>query len=145
MTILIEDKITQTIELGTRSKHFYIPKELQLPITEKCIYYTFKKVYSFIYLFLAVLSHSFGEQGLHSSCGTQASRWGGFSCCGEQTLDPQASVFATVGSVAQLWFLDLVAQGHVESSQTRDQTSVPCIGRCVLNRWTTREVPCIDF
>ena len=27
------------------------------------------------------------------------------------------------------------------SSQTRDQTSVPCIGRQILNHWTTRGVP----
>ena len=26
-------------------------------------------------------------------------------------------------------------------SQTRDQTHVPCIGRQILNHWTTREVP----
>ena len=29
---------------------------------------------------------------------------------------------------------------HVGSSQTRDQTCVPCTGRCILNHWTTREV-----
>ena len=27
------------------------------------------------------------------------------------------------------------------SSQTRDQTCVPCIGREILNHWTTKEVP----
>ena len=34
-----------------------------------------------------------------------------------------------------------VAQKHVESSQTRDQTIVPCIDRQTPNQWTTREVP----
>ena len=29
---------------------------------------------------------------------------------------------------------------HVESSQTRDQTRVPCIDRWILNHWITREV-----
>ena len=29
----------------------------------------------------------------------------------------------------------------VESSQTRDRTHVPCIGRWILNHWSTREVP----
>ena len=29
---------------------------------------------------------------------------------------------------------------HVESSQTRDLTHAPCIGRWILNHWTTREV-----
>ena len=35
----------------------------------------------------------------------------------------------------------LVAPQHVGSSQTRDQTHVPCIGRSVLSHWTTREGP----
>ena len=35
----------------------------------------------------------------------------------------------------------LVAPWHVASSQTRDQTRVPCMGRWILNHWTTREVP----
>ena len=36
----------------------------------------------------------------------------------------------------------LVALRHVDlSSLTRDQTRVPCIGRRILNPWTTREVP----
>ena len=30
---------------------------------------------------------------------------------------------------------------HVESSQTRDRTHVPCISRQILDHWTTREVP----
>ena len=30
---------------------------------------------------------------------------------------------------------------HVGSSWTRDRTCVPCIGRQILNHWTTREVP----
>ena len=29
----------------------------------------------------------------------------------------------------------------VESSQTRDRTRVPCIGRRILNHWTNRELP----
>ena len=36
--------------------------------------------------------------------------------------------------------MGLVALRHVEFSQTRDQTCVPCIGRQILNHWTTREV-----
>ena len=38
-----------------------------------------------------------------------------------------------------------VARGHVESSQTRDQTHVPCIGRWILKYWATREVPDLMF
>ena len=36
--------------------------------------------------------------------------------------------------------MGLVALQHVGSSQTRDQTCVPCIGR-ILNHRTTRETP----
>ena len=39
----------------------------------------------------------------------------------------------------------LVARGHVESSQTRDQTHIPCTGRCILNHRTTREVLDLSF
>ena len=35
----------------------------------------------------------------------------------------------------------LAALQHMESSWTRDQKRVPCIGRQVLNHWITREVP----
>ena len=36
---------------------------------------------------------------------------------------------------------DLVPLWRVESSQTRNWTHVPCMGRQILNQWTTREVP----
>ena len=42
---------------------------------------------------------------------------------------------------AQQWYMGLVALWHVGSSRTRDRTHVPCIGRWILNHWTTREVP----
>ena len=38
------------------------------------------------------------------------------------------------------WSMGLVVRRHVGSSQTRDQTYVFCIGRWILNHWTTREV-----
>ena len=40
----------------------------------------------------------------------------------------------------QLWLAGLVAPWHVQSSRTRDQTRVPCLGRQILNHCTTREV-----
>ena len=52
-----------------------------------------------------------------------ASHCGGFSCCRVQALD----------AWAQLWHMGLAALWHVESSQTRDRTGVPCIGRWILN------------
>ena len=39
-----------------------------------------------------------------------------------------------------LWHVGLLAPWHVRSSLTRDQTRAPCIGRRILNHWTTREV-----
>ena len=36
--------------------------------------------------------------------------------------------------------MGLVAPWDVESSPTRDQTHVPCIGRQILSHWTTRNV-----
>jgi len=33
-----------------------------------------------------------------------------------------------------------VALQHVESSQTRDQTHVPCAGRQILNHWMTKSL-----
>ena len=36
--------------------------------------------------------------------------------------------------------MGLVAPVHVGSSRTRDWTCVPCVGRWILNHWTTREV-----
>ena len=38
-----------------------------------------------------------------------------------------------------------IQHGNVGSSQTRDRTLVPCIGRRILKHWTTREVPSIPF
>ena len=38
-------------------------------------------------------------------------------------------------------YMGLVTPWHLGSSQTRDQTLVPCIGRQILNHWTTRGFP----
>ena len=40
----------------------------------------------------------------------------------------------------ELWHTCSVVPRQVESSQTRDQSHVPCIGRWILNHRTTREV-----
>ena len=42
-----------------------------------------------------------------------------------------------VGSV--VWHIGLVAPWIVGSSQTRDQTHVPCFSRWILNHWTIRD------
>ena len=79
-----------------------------------------------LFIFLVVLGlycctrafSSYGERGLLSSYGVQASHRGGFSCSGAWAQ--------------QLQHADLVALGHVESFQTRDQTHVLCISRQIL-------------
>ena len=81
-------------------------------------------------------------------CSAQASHWvaslvaeHGLQVCGLQQL-------WLVGSRAQaqqLWHTGSVAPQHVGSSQTRAQTSVPCIGRQIPNHCTTREAPPCPF
>ena len=65
------------------------------------------------------------------------SRHAGFSSCSTQA---QQLWLAGSRAQAQLWCTGLVAPRHVESSQTRAQTRVPCIGRRILNHCTAREV-----
>ena len=50
-----------------------------------------------------------------------------------------------VHGLQQLWCTGLVALRHVESSQTRDQACVPCIGRWIHIHYSTREVPPFVF
>ena len=47
--------------------------------------------------------------------------------------------FSSCRAWAQWWHLGLVALRHVESSWIRDHKHVPCIGRGILNHWTTME------
>ena len=78
-------------------------------------------------------------RGLSSSCGKQGLLF--FAVWG--LLIVVASLVAKHG----LYSMDSVAvvhglscPQHVDSSQTRDRTCVLCIGRQILNHWTTREV-----
>ena len=67
-----------------------------------------------------------------------ASRCCGLSCCGAWAPGMCASALAARGAQS-LWHPGLVALRQVGSSQTRDQTTVPCIARPTVNHWTTRE------
>ena len=108
-----------------------------------------------IYLFIfgcvvSSLLHTGSAQlrraGATLRCGTRASHCGGFSCRGSRALGMRAQQLWLMGSRAQaqqLWHTDLVAPWHVGSSQTRDRTWVPCIGRRILNHCATGEVPYI--
>ena len=72
-------------------------------------------------------------------CCAQASHCGAFSCCKAWVLG--CSGFSSCSMWAQkLWCMGLFSLWHVGSSQTRDQTRVPCIGRRILIHCTTREV-----
>ena len=55
------------------------------------------------------------------------------------------NVGSRVPGLQWLWRMNFVALRHVESSWIRDRTCVPCIGRQILNCWTTREVPNDNF
>ena len=53
-----------------------------------------------------------------------------------------ASLEWNTGSVAKAGGLTgSIAPQHVGSSWTRDLPRVPCIGKWILNHWTTREAP----
>ena len=62
-------------------------------------------------------------QGAFSSCSARAWRRSGFSSVEHGLQGAQAQ---------QLTYTGLVAPWHVGTSQTRDRTHVPCIGRRIL-------------
>ena len=108
------------MSLIAETKLFFSPIKRHIAL---CLYYFYFKIcYNqkkiFFCLFLVA-------RGLHCytqaffGCGMQASHYGGFSC-GAEALGSRAQ---------QLWDLGFVAPRHVGSSQTRDQTRVPCIDR----------------
>ena len=97
----------------------------------------------------------FGLSLVAVSRGYSSLRCLGFSCCGAQVLGVLALVIAahrlsSCGSwalepwIQKLWCTSLFAPWHMESSQTRDRTHIPCIGRQILIHCATREV-LMDF
>ena len=96
-----------------------------------------------MYLFMAALSLRCCIRAF-SSCGVRSSHCGGFCCCRAWALEHAG--FSTCSTWAQqLWCTGLDTPGHVGFSQTRNQTSVPCIARQILNHWTIKEVPKFSF
>ena len=79
-----------------------------------------------------------------SSRGAQASHCDGFSCCRAGAMG-HVGFSSCVVWAQQLWLTGLVALWHVRSSRMRDQTCVPCAGRSVLYRWTTRGLQVWQF
>ena len=98
-----------------------------------------KTISLLILLFLAVLGLcccmwafcSRGEQGLLLSCGVQASRCRGFSCCKERALEPRLSSFDTRAYLpSNMWNLPRGGIERVSPALTAD--SQPLIIREVL-------------
>ena len=87
-----------------------------------------------VFVAVAQALSSCSEQRLLSSWGARTSHCSDISY-GAQILG--CTGFSSYGSKASC-SKDL-------SSQNRDRTRVPCIGRRILNHWTTREVPFLMF
>ena len=83
-----------------------------------------------INLFMAVLS-LYGCMWAFSSCGGCISHCGGSFCLGVWTLEPTGSIVV----VNQLSCPS--ARGIVPE---QGSNHIPCIGRQILNHWTTRKV-----
>ena len=66
-------------------------------------------------------------------------------CASKRLSEAQPCTISLVIIDAAVIIYFLVAPGHVESSWTRDQTHVLCIGRQILNHWNTREVQNVTF
>ena len=62
----------------------------------------------------------------------------GYSLAAASSLQSKDTEFVAHGLSCPM---GLAASQHVESSQSRDPSLVPDIGRRILNHWTTREVP----
>ena len=61
--------------------------------------------------------------------------------CSLQWLLLLWSMGSRTQGLQQLWSMGLIAPHHVESSQTKDQTNVPCTGRWILIHRAIRGVP----
>ena len=60
------------------------------------------------------------------------------SHCGARALG-RAGFTSGSPQAGSLQHMGLVTLRHMGSSQTRDRTHVPCIGRPILNHWATKE------
>lgn len=70
------------------------------------------------------------------------SEWGcSLTVAGEHLTAVASHVVGTVSRVGELIVVapDSVAPWHTGSSQTRDRSSVRCIGMQIINHWTIRE------
>ena len=99
--------------------------------------FLFLKVFVYLLLFYFWLHWVFiAVPNTFSRCLVWASPCGVFSCC-------RAWALGYVSFSSSVTQTGLVYLQQVESSPTRDQTHVPCIGRWSLNHRTIREVQMI--
>ena len=128
--ILYADRIFPTSFLGRVRFYSYFLEPWLIP---------------FIYLFIWMYLFIFGQVGSLLLCMGFLYLW----CVGATLLFCAAPslgwplLLRCTGSrvnAQKLWCIGLVAPWRVESSWTRDWTSVPCTSRQILNYWTTREV-----
>lgn len=93
-------------------------------------------------LLLCGLLSGCGEQGLLSSCGVWISHWDGFSCYRARALELTGFSHCRIGSGivvlglqstgSIVWRTGSATTWYVGSSWTRDQTSIPFIGRQII-------------
>ena len=103
---------------------FWAPEELTFNLNRITLF-IFGCTGSSFYCWVWALTH----------CSAWASHCSGICCCRARAL-----------LLAQeLWCTGLVAPRHVRPSWAKDWTRVLCIGRNILNHWTTREVRPTDF
>ena len=110
-------------------------------------YFSFSTIWSWegtllhsIYLFMVAVLGLPCCACIFTSCGKQGALYVevlGFSLWGLPLLQNSGSRCTSFNSC-----MGLVVPWHVGSSQTRDGT-LTCIGRLILNHWTTGEVPYI--
>ena len=101
--------------------------------------YIFKLLIIYLIFFLAVLGLCCCTFGLFYSCGVQASHCSGFSHCRAWALECVGIHRCGTWALEHMAWA-LLPRGIGESSQARNQTHVPCIGRQILNYWTTKKI-----
>ena len=100
------------------------------------------------FLLLLLFTYIFILAALGLCCCARAfpscSEWGSLSSWGLWASQQSGFSLHSTGYKAcrlqQLWHPGLVVLKYVKFSLTRDQTHVLCIGRWILNQWTTREI-----
>ena len=90
-------------------------------------------------------SPSCGEQGPPPSCQAPAAHFGGSPVAEHGLWGPQAQQVQLGAQAQSLWGPDFAVPQHAGSSQTRDRTCVPCIGRWILYHLAPREARTVDF